>query len=79
MIIKMLSKLSLRNRELVYSLLVAIVFLASVFIGVAVGLRFDTNSAEKDAWFSFCAVVASVVLLILSRKFDKWEENFKVF
>ncbi len=77
--IKMLSKLSLRKRALVYSFLVAIVFLASVFIGVAVGLRFDTDSAKKDAWFFFCAVVASVVLLILSRKFDKWEENFKVF
>lgn len=73
--IKMLSKLSLRNRELFYSLLVAIVFLTSVFIGVAVGLRFDAYSAEKDAWFFFCAVVTSVVLLILSRKFDKWEEK----
>lgn len=73
--IKMLSKLSLRKRALVYSLLVAIVFLTSVFIGVGVGLRFDADSAEKDAWFFFCAVVASVVLLILSRKFDKWEEK----
>lgn len=73
--IKMLSKLSLRKRTLIYISLVAFVFLASVLIAVCVGFRFDANSVEQGAWFSFCAVVASVTLLILQRKFDKWEEK----